>query len=108
MKYRDFMLHVAPVVCPDLDRTPPPPSLPLHPPPCLPADAPTSLWPHQIVKFCRALQERVSPLSDVDLGVLQLQRSERLLEERLQTLGEKAEGYEPIRDGLKKGFSFFF
>lgn len=83
-----FNAHVAPVVCPHLGRTPPPAS------PCLPADAATSLWP-QIVKFCRALQERVSPLSDVDLGVLQLQRSERLLEERLQTLGEKAEGYEP-------------
>lgn len=29
----------------------------------------------------------------MDIGVLQLQRSERLLEERLQNLGDKAEGY---------------
>lgn len=58
----------------------------------------------KIVKFCRALQERVSPLSDVDLGVLQLQRSERLLEERLQTLGEKAEGLkEEARVLLRQG-----
>lgn len=48
----------------------------------------------QIVKFCRAQQQRVPPLSDVDVGVLQLQRSERLLEERLQTLAEKADGCE--------------
>lgn len=47
----------------------------------------------QIVKFCRSGQDRVSPLSDVDVGVYQLQRSEKLLEERLQTMGEKADRY---------------
>lgn len=48
-----------------------------------------------MVKFCRAQQQRVSPFSDVDVGVLQLQRGERLLEERLQTLAEKADRCEP-------------
>lgn len=62
---------------------------------CLLDDCLMSFWP-QVVKFCRAHQERVSPLSDVDVGVLQLQRSERLLEQRLQTLGEKADGCEPL------------
>lgn len=47
----------------------------------------------QIVKFCRSGQDRVSPLSDVDVGVYQLQRSEKLLEQRLQTIGEKADRY---------------
>ncbi|XP_045082961.1 charged multivesicular body protein 7 isoform X2 [Coregonus clupeaformis] len=45
----------------------------------------------KIVKFSQPGQDHVSPVSDVDLGIYQLQRSERLLEERVEALGLEAE-----------------
>ncbi|XP_049618246.1 charged multivesicular body protein 7 [Syngnathus scovelli] len=45
----------------------------------------------KIVKFCQAGQSRVSSVSDVDIGVYQLQRSEKLLVERLDKLGLEAD-----------------
>lgn len=47
----------------------------------------------QIVKFCQPGQDRVSPVSDVDIGVYQLQRSEKLLGERVEKLGLEADKY---------------
>uniref|UniRef100_A0AAQ5YIR9 Charged multivesicular body protein 7 n=1 Tax=Amphiprion ocellaris TaxID=80972 RepID=A0AAQ5YIR9_AMPOC len=44
----------------------------------------------KIVKFCQPGQERVSPVSDVDVGIYQLQRSEKLLGERVQKLSLEA------------------
>lgn len=44
----------------------------------------------QIVKFCQPGQDRVSPVSDVDIGIYQLQRSEKLLGERVEKLGFEA------------------
>lgn len=49
--------------------------------------------PFQIVKFCQAGQNNVSPLSDVDMGIYQLQRSEKLLGERVEKLGVEADKY---------------
>lgn len=45
----------------------------------------------KIVKFCQPGQERVSPVSDVDVGIYQLQRSEKLLGERVQKLSLEAD-----------------
>uniref|UniRef100_A0A1A7WCC3 Charged multivesicular body protein 7 n=1 Tax=Iconisemion striatum TaxID=60296 RepID=A0A1A7WCC3_9TELE len=45
----------------------------------------------KIVKFCQPGQERVSALSDVDIGVYQLQLSEKLLGERVQKLSLEAD-----------------
>ncbi|KAJ8400952.1 hypothetical protein AAFF_G00389090 [Aldrovandia affinis] len=45
----------------------------------------------KIVKFSQPNQGRVSPVSDVDLGIYQLQRSEKLLGERVEELGQEAE-----------------
>uniref|UniRef100_A0A1A8G2K4 Charged multivesicular body protein 7 n=2 Tax=Nothobranchius korthausae TaxID=1143690 RepID=A0A1A8G2K4_9TELE len=45
----------------------------------------------KIVKFCQPGQERVSALSDVDVGVYQLQLSEKLLGERVQKLSLEAD-----------------
>lgn len=45
----------------------------------------------KIVKFCQAGQERVSMVNDVDIGIYQLQRSEKLLGERVEKLGAEAE-----------------
>ncbi|XP_064203434.1 charged multivesicular body protein 7 [Anguilla rostrata] len=45
----------------------------------------------KIVKFSQPGQGRVSPVSDVDLGIYQLQRSEKLLGERVEELGQEAE-----------------
>ncbi|KAI1900804.1 hypothetical protein AGOR_G00053640 [Albula goreensis] len=45
----------------------------------------------KIVKFSLPGQGRVSPVSDVDLGIYQLQRSEKLLGERVEELGQEAE-----------------
>ncbi|XP_010874288.2 charged multivesicular body protein 7 [Esox lucius] len=45
----------------------------------------------KIVKFSQPGQGRVSPISDVDIGIYQLKRSERLLEVRLEALGLEAE-----------------
>ncbi|XP_077377505.1 charged multivesicular body protein 7 [Festucalex cinctus] len=45
----------------------------------------------KIVKFCQPGQGRVSIVSDVDIGIYQLQRSEKLLEERLEKLSLEAE-----------------
>lgn len=44
----------------------------------------------KIVKFCQPGQDRVSPVSDVDIGIYQLQRSEKLLGERVEKLGFEA------------------
>lgn len=45
----------------------------------------------KIVKFCQPGQERVPAVSDVDIGIYQLQRSEKLLAERVQKLGLEAD-----------------
>ncbi|XP_037113749.1 charged multivesicular body protein 7 [Syngnathus acus] len=45
----------------------------------------------KIVKFCQAGQSRVSSVSDVDIGVYQLQRSEKPLVDRLDKLGLEAD-----------------
>ncbi|XP_047236314.1 charged multivesicular body protein 7 isoform X1 [Girardinichthys multiradiatus] len=45
----------------------------------------------KIVKFCQPGQERVSPVSDVDVGIYQLQHSEKLLGERVQKLSLEAD-----------------
>lgn len=45
----------------------------------------------KIVKFCQAGQDRVCPVSDVDIGIYQLQRSEKLLGERVEKLGLEAD-----------------
>ncbi|XP_076021309.1 charged multivesicular body protein 7 [Genypterus blacodes] len=45
----------------------------------------------KIVKFCQPGHDRVSPISDVDIGIYQLQRSEKLLEERVEALGQEAD-----------------
>lgn len=47
----------------------------------------------QIVKFCQPGLDRVSPVSDVDVGIYQLQRSEKLLGERVEKLGFEADKY---------------
>lgn len=47
----------------------------------------------QLVKFSQTGQGRVSPVSEVDLGIYQLQRSEKLLEERVEALGQEVEKY---------------
>uniref|UniRef100_A0A8C8JBA0 Charged multivesicular body protein 7 n=1 Tax=Oncorhynchus tshawytscha TaxID=74940 RepID=A0A8C8JBA0_ONCTS len=58
----------------------------------------------KIVKFSQPGQNHVSPVSDVDLGIYQLQRSERLLEERVDALGLEAEKYkEEARVLLREG-----
>lgn len=54
------------------------------------ADPMTSDLP-QVVKFCQRGQERVSPVSDVDVGIYQLQRSEKLLVERVERLEAEAQ-----------------
>ncbi|KAF7694953.1 charged multivesicular body protein 7 [Silurus meridionalis] len=43
----------------------------------------------KLVKFSQAGQSRVSPVSEMDLGIYQLQRSEKLLEERVEALGQE-------------------
>lgn len=45
----------------------------------------------KIVKFCQPGLDRVSPVSDVDVGIYQLQRSEKLLGERVEKLGLEAD-----------------
>uniref|UniRef100_A0A3B5QKK2 Charged multivesicular body protein 7 n=1 Tax=Xiphophorus maculatus TaxID=8083 RepID=A0A3B5QKK2_XIPMA len=60
----------------------------------------------KIVKFCQPGQDRVSPVSDVDIGIYQLQRSEKLLEERVQKLSLEADRCKEearilLRDGKK-------
>uniref|UniRef100_A0A3B4BMS6 Charged multivesicular body protein 7 n=1 Tax=Periophthalmus magnuspinnatus TaxID=409849 RepID=A0A3B4BMS6_9GOBI len=45
----------------------------------------------KIVKFSQPGQDRVSPVNDVDIGIHQLQRSEKLLGERVEKLGVEAE-----------------
>ncbi|XP_070690451.1 charged multivesicular body protein 7 [Pempheris klunzingeri] len=45
----------------------------------------------KIVKFCQPGQDRVSPVTDVDIGIYQLQRSEKLLGERMEKLGHEAD-----------------
>lgn len=60
----------------------------------------------KIVKFSQPGQDRVSPVSDVDIGIYQLQRSEKLLEERVDALGLEADKCKEearvlLRDGKK-------
>ncbi|KAA8592778.1 hypothetical protein FQN60_018233 [Etheostoma spectabile] len=50
----------------------------------------------QIVKFCQTGQAQVSLVSDVDMGIYQLQRSEKLLEERVEKLGLEADKYNSL------------
>ncbi|KAM9743454.1 charged multivesicular body protein 7 [Menidia menidia] len=58
----------------------------------------------KIVKFIQPGQERVSPVSDVDIGIYQLQRSEKLLEERAQKLSLEADRFkEEARVLLREG-----
>ncbi|XP_013889028.1 charged multivesicular body protein 7 isoform X2 [Austrofundulus limnaeus] len=58
----------------------------------------------KIVKFCQPGQDRVSPLSDVDIGVYQLQCSEKLLGERVQKLSLEADRCkEDARTLLREG-----
>ncbi|XP_072289058.1 charged multivesicular body protein 7 [Eucyclogobius newberryi] len=45
----------------------------------------------KIVKFSQSGQARVSPVNDIDIGIYQLQRSEKLLGERVEKLGIEAE-----------------
>ncbi|XP_029366605.1 charged multivesicular body protein 7 [Echeneis naucrates] len=45
----------------------------------------------KIVKFCQPGQDRVSPVTDVDIGIYQLQCSEKLLGERMEKLGLEAD-----------------
>ncbi|XP_067377695.1 charged multivesicular body protein 7 isoform X2 [Channa argus] len=45
----------------------------------------------KIVKFCQPDQDRVCPVSDVDIGIYHLQRSEKLLGERVEKLGLEAD-----------------
>lgn len=56
----------------------------------------------QIVKFCQPAQDRVFPVSDVDIGVYQLQRSEKLLGERVEKLGLEADKYVNSNMNFKK------
>lgn len=44
-----------------------------------------------MVKFCQPGQDRVAPISDVDVGIYQLQRSEKLLVERVEKLEVEAQ-----------------
>ncbi|XP_007567197.1 charged multivesicular body protein 7-like isoform X1 [Poecilia formosa] len=60
----------------------------------------------KIVKFCQLGQDRVSPFGDIDIGIYQLQRSEKLLEERVQKLNLEADRCKEearilLRDGKK-------
>ncbi|KAM4577495.1 charged multivesicular body protein 7 isoform 1-T1 [Odontesthes bonariensis] len=58
----------------------------------------------KIVKFCQPGQERVATVSDVDIGIYQLQRSEKLLEERVQKLSLEADRCkEEARSLLREG-----
>ncbi|KAM6931296.1 charged multivesicular body protein 7 [Xenentodon cancila] len=58
----------------------------------------------KIVKFCQPGHERVFPPGDVDIGIYQLQRSEKLLSERVQKLGLEADRCkEEARSLLQEG-----
>lgn len=58
----------------------------------------------KIVKFSQPGQNRVSPVNDVDIGIYQLQRSEKLLGERVEKLGIEADKCkEEARLLLKEG-----
>ncbi|XP_028314013.1 charged multivesicular body protein 7 [Gouania willdenowi] len=45
----------------------------------------------KVVKFCHPGQERVSPVSDVDVGIYQLQHSKKLLGEKMEKLMMEAD-----------------
>ncbi|XP_078522379.1 charged multivesicular body protein 7 isoform X1 [Lissotriton helveticus] len=45
----------------------------------------------KIVKFSRGLKDKVSPVSDVDMGIYQLVQSEKMLSLKVETLSEEAE-----------------
>ncbi|XP_068166755.1 charged multivesicular body protein 7 [Antennarius striatus] len=60
----------------------------------------------KIVKFCPEGKDRVPPISDVDVGIYQLQRSEKLLGERVEKLNLEADKCKLdarmlLRDGKK-------
>ncbi|KAM3611385.1 uncharacterized protein V6R79_017513 [Siganus canaliculatus] len=58
----------------------------------------------KIVKFCQAGQDRVGPVTDVDVGIYQLQRSEKLLGERVEKLSLEADRCrEEARSLLRQG-----
>lgn len=58
----------------------------------------------KIVKFSQPGKDRVSPINDVDIGIYQLQRSEKLLGERVEKLGIEADKCkEEARLLLKEG-----
>ncbi|KAL3063003.1 hypothetical protein OYC64_002732 [Pagothenia borchgrevinki] len=58
----------------------------------------------KIVKFCQAGQDHISQVSDVDMGIYKLQRSQKLLEERVEKLGLEADKCkEEARLLLKEG-----
>ncbi|XP_056274868.1 charged multivesicular body protein 7 [Pseudoliparis swirei] len=58
----------------------------------------------KIVKFCQTGQDHVSPVSDVDMGIYQLQRSEKLLGERVEKLTLEADKCkEEARTLLREG-----
>ncbi|XP_028655305.1 charged multivesicular body protein 7 [Erpetoichthys calabaricus] len=54
----------------------------------------------KIVKFTQPGQSRVSPVGDVDLGIYQLQKSEKLLEEKIEALASEAERCKEEARGL--------
>lgn len=65
----------------------------------------------QIVKFGQ--RGSVSPVNDVDVGIYQLQQSEKLLEDQVKKLGLEADRYATLApvtadEILKKIFFFFF
>lgn len=45
----------------------------------------------KIVKFSRPGEDRISAVSDVDMGIYHLQRSEKLLEEKVEAVGKESE-----------------
>ncbi|KAM8866228.1 charged multivesicular body protein 7 [Synchiropus picturatus] len=45
----------------------------------------------KVVKFCQPRQQRVSPVNEVDMGIYQLQCSEKLLEQRVDQLSVEAQ-----------------
>lgn len=61
----------------------------------------------QIVKFCQPGEDRVSPLTDVDVGIYQLRRSDKLLGERVEKLGLQADKYVNSDENLKGDSAVF-
>ncbi|XP_046871756.1 charged multivesicular body protein 7 isoform X2 [Hypomesus transpacificus] len=58
----------------------------------------------KIVKFSQPGQNHICPVSDVDMGIYQLQRSEKLLKEKVETLGQESEKCrEEAKECLRQG-----